>query len=158
MKDFEDSFKNALKYALKLLGYRDRSGKEMQEKLAKKGFSEKVAEETLDFLKEKEFIDDKRLAEILKRDALERKHLGARGVRNYLLRRGIARDIADAFSGKEEDYVDAARKLVEKKMRYMKNSDEETIKRRLWGLLARRGFSSETIRDAIKFLNIKEEL
>lgn len=160
-KDFdgscENNRENALKYAFKLLGYRDRSEKELSEKLTLKGFSEKAAGEAVAYLKERKFIDDERLAERLKTDAVERRHLGARGVRSYLIKRGIPREIIDRLSGEEADYADSAKELVEKKLRYMKASDPETVKRRLWGLLARKGFSYDTINKVMKNLNIKEE-
>lgn len=158
-RNFEDTFDNAVKYAFKLLGYRDRSEKELQEKLARKGFSVSVISKTIDFFKVKGFINDRKLAASLKQDAVERRHLGKRGVRGLLLKRGLAGAIDDALSGDEDEaaYVDAARQLIEKRMRHLKQFDEETIKRRLWGILARRGFSVENIRAAMKSFDIKEE-
>ncbi|MFZ5998157.1 MAG: regulatory protein RecX [Nitrospirota bacterium] len=158
-KNFEDTFDNAVKYAFKLLGYRDRSEKELQEKLARKGFSNGTINKTIDFFKEKGFINDRKLAAALRRDAVERRHLGKRGVRGLLLKRGLTGDVADTLSDDEDEaaYVDAARQLIEKKLRHLKQFDEETIKRRLWGLLARRGFSVENIRAAMKSFDIKEE-
>lgn len=146
----DDSFGNALKYALKILGYRDRSVSEMRQKLTGKGFSKNVVEGTIAYLEEKAFIDDRRLAELLRKDAVERRHFGAQGVRSYLIRRGIARDIADEMADSDNNYLGAAMQLVEKKMRSMWHLDSVTIKRRLSGLLARRGFSSDEIRQALK--------
>src|SRR5208283_416991 len=80
-----DSFGAALKYALKILGYRDRSISETRQKLTGKGFSKDVVDGTLAYLEEKAFIDDRRLAELLMRDAVERRHYGAQGVRSYLI-------------------------------------------------------------------------
>ncbi|MCC6345993.1 MAG: RecX family transcriptional regulator, partial [Nitrospirales bacterium] len=81
MKVFEDTTKSALQRALRLLGYRDRSEKEMRDALAQKGFSGGVIGETLHLLKEKRFIDDERLAGMLRRDAMERKHFGRRAAK-----------------------------------------------------------------------------
>ena len=155
MHEVDDSFGTALKYALKILGYRDRSMNEMRQKLIGKGFSEKVVDRTLAYLEEKAFIDDRRLAELLKRDAVERRHFGAQGVRSYLIRRGIARDVADVMSEADNDYLGAAMQLAEKKMRSMGHLDSVTIKRRLWGLLARRGFTADETRQVLRVL-IKE--
>lgn len=151
-RDFEDSRGNALKYAFRLLGYRDRSEKEMYEKLIRKGFSEKVALEAVGYLNDKGFIDDRRFAEILRKDAVERKHLGKRGTRSYLMNKGIAVDIAEDILGDDGDYLDAAKSFVEKKLRNMKVYDEETIKRRLWGMLSRRGFSYDTIKKVLHLI------
>lgn len=149
-RDFEDSRSNALKHAFRLLAYRDRSEKEIYEKLICKGFSEKVALEAVDYLKDKRFIDDRRFAEILRKDAIERKHLGKRGTRSYLMNKGIAVDITEDILGDDDDYLDAAKSFVEKKLRNMKVYDGETMKRKLRGMLLRRGFSYDTIDRVLK--------
>jgi regulatory protein len=151
-RDFEDSRGNALKYAFRLLGYRDRSEKEMYEKMILKGFSEKVVLEALDYLKYKGFIDDRRFAEILKNDAVTRKHLGKRGTRSYLMNKGIAVDIAEDILGDDGDYLDAAKSFVEKKLKDMKNIDEDALKRKLWGMLSRRGFSYDIIKKVLHLI------
>ncbi|MBI5213965.1 MAG: regulatory protein RecX [Nitrospirae bacterium] len=160
-KGFEADDKNALESALKnafrLLGYRDRSEKEMLEKLMQKGFSAEVAGNAVAYLKNRGFIDDRRFAGILKKTAAERKHLGRSGTLAYLINKGISGDIADEILGDEDDYLDTARNLIEKKMRSLKSCDGETIKRRLWGMLARRGFSYGTINKALKSFDLKEE-
>lgn len=157
MKDLEDTAGRALKYAFKLLGYRDRSRKEMFDKLALKGFSKNTAEETVAFLKERGFIDDNRLAAILKKDAVERRHLGKKGLRSFLLKRGIAREVIDAISVDEDEYIYSAKRLAEKKLKHLKNYNEETVKRKLWGMLERRGYSSDNIKTVMKFFNLKED-
>jgi regulatory protein len=149
-RDFEDSRGNALKYAFRLLGYRDRSENEMYERLIRKGFSEKIALDIVDYMKEKGFIDDRRFAEILRKDAVDRRYLGKRGTRHYLINKGIADDIVDDVLGEDDDYLDAAKSFVEKKLRNMKNIDEDALKRKLWGMLSRRGFSYDTIKKVLE--------
>lgn len=131
----------------------------MREKLLTKGFSGAVVDRAVAFLEEKGFINDEKLAEALRRDAVERRCLGRQGVRTHLVKRGIPRERAEALStgGAEEDYIDAARRLIEKQLRRLKQYDEATVKRRLWGMLARRGFSIDSIRKAMKSLNMEEE-
>ncbi len=156
MKIFEDSLEGALKYAFRLLGYRDRGEKEMHEKLSLKGFSGNTALKAIEYLKERGYIDDRRFAELLRKDALTRKYLGRRAVKSYLMNKGISDDIASAILGNDNDYFDAAKKLIEKKLRNAKIYDENT-KKRLWGMLSRRGFSYDTISMALKFYEAKEE-
>lgn len=151
----DDGVDSALKYALKLLGYRDRSLAEMRRKLAGKGFRDEVIDRTLSYLEGKGFVDDRKLAELLRRDAVERRHLGAQGVRSCLLRRGIAADIADEISAAGNDYLGSAALFIEKRLRSMRHLDSVTLKRRLWGLLARRGYAPDEIRQVLeKMLNI----
>jgi len=160
-KDFEGDDRNtlesALKHAFRLLGYRDRSEKEMFEKLMQKGFSAEVAGNAVAYFKERDFINDRRFAGILKKDAVERKYLGRRGTRAYMINKGISGDIADEILGDEDNYLDTARNFVEKKLKGLKKCDEETIRRRLWGMLARRGFSYGTINRTLKSFDLKEE-
>ena len=157
MKDSEDSAGSALKYVYKLLSYRDRSEKEVREKLIRKGFNNKVVEDTLNYFKENRFIDDRRFAEALKRDAAGNKFLSRIGTRDYMMKKGIPADIADEFLAPDDDYMETAGKLVEKKLRHMKGLDEQTIKKRLWGLLSRRGFSYDISNKVLKSFDLREE-
>jgi regulatory protein len=157
MKVFEDTLKCALLHSFKLLGYRDRSEKEMCDKLARKGFSAHVVAEAVAYLKEKGFVDDTKLAAMLEKDAAERRYFGGRGVRAYLQKRGIpAVIIASVVDGREES-VDMARALIEKNMKTLGTCDRETIKRRLWSALARKGFSVDTIHKAMKSYTPEED-
>ncbi len=130
--------------------------KEIVEKLTSKGISLDIAAKVADYLKVKSFIDDGRLAESVRRDSMERKCLGKRGVREHLLKRGIPTEIVDRVVGEEEDYLTAAKKLVEKKMKSMRDLDDELTTKKLWGILSRRGFSADIIRRAIKTREGKE--
>jgi len=133
-----------------LLHYRDRSEREIFERLNKKGFTEEAGIKAGNYLKEKGFINDARYAESLKRMAIERKHLGRRGVVHYLLSKGIPDEIVEGISGDDEEYLDTAEKLVARKMRQLKGLDVSVIRRRLWGLLLRKGYSSDIIKKALR--------
>lgn len=156
MKAFEDSSEDALKYAYRLLGYRDRSEKELSEKLALKGFSGNVAEQAVAHLKDKGFIDDRKLAAALKRNAVDRKYLSMAGTRVYLVKKGIPDEIVNEVLSEETDYTNTAVRLIEKKVKYLKGDDLD-IKRKLWGMLSRRGFPYDTIRKALTSFDLKEE-
>jgi regulatory protein len=141
----------ATKYALKLLGYRGRSVKELQERLRGKGIPESAVSSAIRHLKDIGLIDDMSLAESLKREAESIRMLSQRGARRYLFSRGIPRDIIEkVFSNEDNPDVENAGKLVDKKMRVLAGYPAETVKRRLFGLLSRRGYSSETILKVLK--------
>ncbi|MEK7712781.1 MAG: RecX family transcriptional regulator, partial [Nitrospirota bacterium] len=53
---------DAIRYAYRLLSYRDRSEKELTNKLKWKGFSEEIIQQTINHLSEKGFINDTALA------------------------------------------------------------------------------------------------
>jgi regulatory protein len=141
----------AKQYALKLLSYRGRSEKELEERLIKKGITKTVASSTIKYLKHLGLIDDMALAETLKREALTTKLLSQNGARRFILNRGIPCEIVNQILSKDENTdIDNARRLIDKKLRAFKDYSSETVKRRLYNLLFRRGYSFETINKVLK--------
>lgn len=138
-------------YALKLLQYRPRSLKEMQWRLSKKGFDEDEINNTIRFLEDTGLIEDRLLASGLMRDAVERRYLGKKGVETLLYQRGIEKElINETLSSHTEDMeMEAVKRLIKKKLRTLKNHPQDTIKRRLIGMLRRRGFSGDVINRAL---------
>lgn len=147
----------AVSCAVRLLSYRDRSEAELRDRLAKKGFPGEILEGAMERLKESGVIDDRRLAEAFARNAAESGALGLRGVRASLMKRRVPRDVVeDSLSGVEEDPAGAAA-LVRKRMGRLAGLPAETVRRRLRAFLSRRGFSLETIREAMRLSGVKEE-
>jgi regulatory protein len=145
-------------YALKLLTYRGRSEKELDERLTKKGIAKTVVSSTIDYLRGIGLVDDRALAESLKREALTRKLLGHSGAKRFLINRGIPRGIVETvFTYDENEDVQNARRLVDKKLTSYRNCPRQTARRRLYNLLLRRGYSSETIMKVLKEKTFKEE-
>lgn len=134
-------------YALKLLQYRPRSRKEMQQRLSKKGFDEDEISNTLRFLEDTGLIEDRLLASGLMRDAVERRYLGRKGVESLLYQRGIDKElINEMLSSHTEDMeIEAAKRLIEKRFKTLKGYPQDIIARRLIGMLRRRGFSGDVI-------------
>jgi len=141
----QDTVAAALRSAYYLLRYRDRSEREMRERLARKGYSEPVVDATVLQLKESGFLDDQRLAANLKRVAAEQKQLGAHGVRAFLQKRGLGREVIESVPDVSDELAIAER-LVDKKVGRLTALDDAAAKKRLWSMLSRRGFSAGTIR------------
>jgi len=153
-----DSHDKAKQYAFKLLSYRGRSEKELKERLAKKGFSKTVASSTIQDLKHLGLIDDRSLAETLKREALSTKLLSQEGAKKLLLHRGIPHEIIKQVLDYDETVdISNARRLVNKKLKTLRNYSSWHVKRRLYSLLSRRGYSSDTIQKVLKENFSKEE-
>ncbi len=153
-----DSHGKAKKYAFKLLSYRGRSEKELKERLIKKGISKAVASSTIQELKRLGLIDDRSLAETLKREALSRKLLSQQGAIRFLHHRGIPHKIINQVLDYDEIIdINNARRLVSKKIINLKNYSSLHVKKKLYGLLARRGYSSDTIRKVLKENTVQEE-
>jgi regulatory protein len=145
-------------YALKLLSYKGRSEREMEERLRKKGFSHEVIVSTIQYLRDAGLLNDLSLAESLKREALTNRMLSQAGARNFILRRGIPKNIVDAlFSSDENADFENALLFADKKLRLLAKYPAVTAKRRLYNLLLRRGYSVGTIMKVIKDKHLKEE-
>ncbi len=141
---------NSRDYALRLIEFRDRTEKELCEKLKEKGYEEAQIEDTLEFLKSYGYIDDKRYASHFIHDAINLKKWGKIRIRTELLRKGIDHEavefaIEDAFAEIEDDRV-----LSIMKKRF-KDSDFSNIKERtrIFNFFMRRGFTSEEIKGAM---------
>jgi len=145
-------------YALKLLGYRGRSVKELEERLRKKGFPTSVVTSTVRNLKQVGLLDDKALAESLRREAIKTKLLSQYGARHLMLKRGIPKEIVDSlFTFDEREDIETAGKLIHRKLRAMEHTSPEKRKRRLYHFLLRRGYCFDTIKRVLKEKRINEE-
>jgi len=112
---------------------------------------ESAVSSAIRYLRNIGLIDEVSLAESLKREAQTTKMLSQKGARRYLLRRGIPRNIIEkVFSQEDNPDVENAGKLVDKKMKILGSYPAEIVKRRLYALLSRRGYSSDTILKVLK--------
>jgi len=140
-----DSLAEARAYALRLIGIRPRSKKELEDRLKRKGYSQEIIDLLITRFEETGLIDDRRLAcDIVD---MERHKRGRIGIISRMKEKGFDQEvIVEAINSlTDEIEEDAARKIIEKKMRTLKEYDIQTKKRRLWAALRRRGFSSEII-------------
>lgn len=138
-------------YALRLIEYRPRSRKEMQQRLKLKGFDDEEIKDAIGYLERVGLINDDILAPGLLKHAVEKKLLGKRGAELFLYKRGIERNLIQKVisSHTKESEEEAAKKLLEKKLRTLRNKPEDVIKRRLYGMLQRRGFAPDVIKTAV---------
>lgn len=138
---------------MRLLSYRGRSAGELRKRLSEKGFEELEIEKTLDRLTTLGFLNDRALADSLRRSAEEGRLLGKTGARRFLKDRGINADDAESALADYDETV-AAKKLFLKKTRISGPIVDAKGKRRIASALARKGFSIATI---YKTLKIKQE-
>ncbi len=144
------STSDALSSALRLINIRSRTEQELRDRLKRKGFSPEEVAETLRKLKEMDLINDRRTVREILHYATEVKGLGRAGVIQYMRQRGVPEDlICEVEIGPLEEEATAER-LIRKRFRQMQGLQEEQKRRRLYGLLKRRGFSSDTIKKAIQ--------
>src|SRR5437868_15077394 len=143
--------------ALNMLSFRPRSVTEMRNGLRRKGEPADQIEEAITRLIELKLLDDVAFA----RQFARMKILGSGASRiriaQELRRKGVARELADRAVEdlKEEEGVDTAatiHRVAEKKWKALSKLDHFTRRRRLYGFLARRGFSPDEIRVAMDAL------
>lgn len=156
-----DLGRRARSYALRLLEMQDRTAKELEAKLRGKGFPEDTIIGVLAEMRSYGYLDDEKLAARFAEDGAESRGLGPLRIRVELARRGVAREIIEdavsrAFGADKEN--EAALGLAQAWMgrrRRARDADagahadagaaDAATRRRLYGFLARRGFSSDVI-------------
>ena len=131
--------------ALKLLSFKDRTEKELRDRLRDKGYSEGEIEETIEFLKEYKYIDDALYARRFAADSVKLKGHGPGRIRTELLRRGIDRDTIEIVL--EEMETDPREQIETTMERRFSSADLGNPKERnrIFGYFARRGYSPRDI-------------
>lgn len=137
----------ARKILLDQLTGQARSRAELATKLAKRRVPEEVAQRLLDRFEEVGLIDDAAFARLWVESRQPGKGLGRRALAQELRRKGIDDEIAKAALAEvePEDEEAAARDLVRRKLRTLRNVDRVTATRRLTGMLARKGHSGDIV-------------
>lgn len=137
-------------YALMLLGYRERSLREIKIRMRQKGYEEKLVEKVVKYLKDRNLINDKRFTQLWAESRIK-KGYGSWRIQSELEQKGVNREMADEilkdlYSGIDE--VQVALDLVEKKRWVSKEPPRLT--ERVSNLLRRRGFSFEVISNVVE--------
>ncbi|HHT11820.1 MAG TPA: regulatory protein RecX [Propionibacterium sp.] len=134
----------ARKIALDQLATRARSEQELRQVMKRRNVPADVTDEVIERFTEVGLIDDAAFAQAL---TASRSGFGLRGrarIRQELQAKGVDRDVADeALSELDpEDEREAALTLARRRIRSMRNLERHVARRRMAGVLARRGFSS----------------
>lgn len=130
--------------ALRLLTAAPRSRAQLADAMAKRDVPDDVAQTVLDRFADVGLIDDAGYAEMLVRTRQQERGLARRALAVELRRKGIDPETAaGALAGVDPDSEEeAARRLVAKRLRSMSGLDDEVKRRRLAGMLARKGHSA----------------
>jgi regulatory protein len=137
-----------LHYAVKLLAARPYSERKLSEKLAARGYEAREIAEALARLREKDLISDPRFARDFVRARVAAQPRGRTALIQDLVGRGIAASLANEVVRElvEDDTEETfARELIARKSVQYASLEPEVRKRRLAGLLARRGFRPQMI-------------
>lgn len=141
-------------YAFLLLKFRLRSENELEARLKQKGFSEQISKDTVNFLKEKEFIDDRVFAKGWVASRLKRP-FGLRRIKQELAQKGLDKEIIeDSLAQAKKDYKEGqiVRQLAGQRFSRLKGIEPQKARMRVYAYLLRRGFSPDIVNDIVKQL------
>jgi regulatory protein len=127
--------------ALRLLGVRDRSRREIELRLLRAGFELEEVHGTIERLAAAGLIDDERFARALAQHELQVRRKGGRAALVALLSRGVARDVAkraiEEVGGDDDSRLD---ELARSRARRLTALEPAVAARRLQAYLVRRGY------------------
>ncbi|MEO0068173.1 MAG: RecX family transcriptional regulator [candidate division WOR-3 bacterium] len=152
----EEQYRLCRNYAFLLLSYKARTEKELKERLEKKGYSPVVIARVLERLKELGLADDEKLTKDYVEERIRIGHKGKWRVKQELLKRGVAKEKVEQALRNAPDETEAAQMVLEHFLPRYQRLDEETKLRRIYGLLARRGFSPETIKNVLLKFGLRD--
>jgi regulatory protein len=125
---------------------------EMEQRLAREGFSTKAIETTIEELIHSGYIRDRKYAEnwIVRRQKSNPR--GKTLLKKELVNKGIDRETAEQVVAnvETEDETKVALQIAQKRMKQYTGLPIHVAKRRLHGFLARRGFGSEIVRHVLE--------
>lgn len=141
------AYDHALDKALKLLGSRSRSRREITSRLRRAGFSSEVVALVEIRLGELDLLNDADFAREMVQGALAR-GVAPRVIKSQLQAKGISQDLADAAieeSGAAERERQSAADLARRRCRTYGRLDPAVAQRRLAAFLAHKGYGHEVV-------------
>jgi len=145
----QDRFQRCLNAALRLLGYRPRSEKELRQRLQRHGFDGEYLEKALAKLKEQGLVDDIAFARFWKENRETFSPRSRRMTKLELRRKGLSSDVIEQVIGEIDDSESAYRAAVKRATR-LADTDYQEFRQRLGAYLGRRGFSYSIIKEITK--------
>ncbi len=150
-------FINILNKAITYLSYQPRSILEVKKfLLKKKQFNKEMVKKTIEYLIDKEYLDDKSYAKLYIESKAKRKPKSIFALRFELYNKGIDHSITDLILDKYDDR-ELAKKAVEPKMRAWYGYTESKFKKKLMNFLQYRGFSYDICASTLDYyLSLKK--
>ena len=148
MKMDPASFSQAKNYAYRLLSYRERSEKEIEDRLARRGFTKEVRDKVVADLKVLGLVDDYRFAKAFVESRIKYRPSGLMLIRSKLYSMGVDGDIVNSvISDIESDYDEyaVAYRIASDRARKFSRVDHLKAKRRIHDYLLRRRFKKDVI-------------
>ena len=153
-----DEKERALQYALRFIGYKQRTEAEVIKKLEHLEFPSEIINNIMNELKEKRYVDDKEFASQWIESRGESKPRSKRYFQFELRKKGIPGEIIDvALENAPDDLVSAIRLGKTYLIRYSAINDDE-FRKKMTGVFSRRAFPYSIVKDALdELLRIRKE-
>jgi len=148
----DGSKEEALKRALKFLGYRSRSEAEIRTKLTHCGFTNKTTETTLEKLRSLNLVNDEAFARDWASGRVRSRGYGPLRVDMELRRKGIPRPLIGTIlkeTFREEESKERAKTLLEKRFRGKDLTDAKLLRRAV-AFLQRSGYRDSVIAEVLR--------
>lgn len=145
--------------AVRALGRRALTRADLQRRLVSRGLPETAVEQTLNWLADHKYLDDEQYAQQRWQALLQRK-LGAQGIAWKLAQEGVPKYVIQKLQAQyteELNETELARELAERREATMRKVPWPQRRARLYAFLARRGFGSEAIAEALEGLGAAQE-
>ncbi|HXI11242.1 MAG TPA: regulatory protein RecX [Thermoanaerobaculia bacterium] len=155
----QDGLERCKAVALRILAHRWNSAREIETKLARKGFEPEVVASTMLVLQHDGWIDDQRYAESLVRSRA-RKKLGPLRIRQELERAGVSANVITATLAQEQDLAGELEQLSElcrKRIRLLARRSPDELqsaesRNKLIGYLLKQGYDYGLVSEVVKRL------
>lgn len=139
--------------ALRFLGYRPRSEREVADHLRRKGFEPDLVAAEIERLRRAGLVDDRAFARFWVENRMAFRPRSRRALQVELRRKGIPpaiiQEVLQEASGDERAL---ALRLARERARRLQGVDPQTFRRRLASYLSRRGFDPELVGEVLRAL------
>jgi len=153
---WQGTFSLALDRAVRFLGYRPRSQREVTDHLRRHKVDDALIEAVLARLRDLHYVDDLAFAKFWVDNRVRFRPKGARALRYELRQKGVADElIAVALADLSEE--DNAYRVIEKKVRQWRTQPDKVFKQKVYAYLSRRGFRYEVIKNVLTRLQTPED-
>lgn len=144
---------SAFDVAANYIAFKDRTEKEVYNKLKEKGYCSQEIDDAIQKLLEYGYINDERYALSYIKSNIGQK--GARRIVMELVQKGIDKDVVgEAVASLEIDECSAIEAIIEKRYRNCDFSNESET-RKVYSYFARRGFKFENINRVVSYFRKK---
>ena len=142
-------------YAVRAAVSRPMSKKQLETRLTRRGLERGRARAVAEELEERGVLNDAAFAHAAASSELSRKPAGKSLLINKLRGKGVddktaRRAVEDVVRDREYDAKTGAMELAKRKLRSLARLEPEVAQRRMYGMLARRGFEAEICREVVR--------